>query len=94
MTGQNYEQGIGEQVPEQEVADQLQNITDENVANVKFSIKPMTSEYVAKYAVDKTLEGKELIIPGTRNKILHAISKLTPSRISSKVVYKNQTRKI
>ena len=65
-----------------------------NVANVKFSIKPMTSEYVAKYAVDKTLEGKELIIPGTRNKILHVISKLTPSRISSKVVYKNQTKKV
>ena len=37
MTGQNHEQSLGEQVPEQEVADQLQNITDENVANVKFT---------------------------------------------------------
>jgi len=29
-----------------------------NVANVKFSIKALSSEYVAKYAIDKTLKGK------------------------------------
>lgn len=34
-----------------------------NVANVKFEIHALTSEYVAKYAVDKMLKNKFYIIP-------------------------------
>ncbi len=64
-----------------------------NVANVNFTIKPLSSQYVAKYAIDRMLEGKELIIPGTKTKFLHILSKISPTSISSKVVYKNQTRK-
>lgn len=64
-----------------------------DVANVKFSIKPLTSQYVAKYAIDKTLKGKLVIIPGFKIKILKVLSKIAPDNLAMKIVYKNQTRK-
>ena len=64
-----------------------------NVANVKFSLKALSSEYVAKYAIDNTLKGKLMIIPGIKIKILRILSKLSPDKLTMKVVYKNQTRK-
>ncbi len=64
-----------------------------NVANVKFTLKPLTSEYVAKYAIDNMLKGKKIIIPGIKTKFLHLISKISPTNISSKVVFNNQTKK-
>lgn len=63
------------------------------VADVHFSLKPLSSEYVAKYAIDKTLKNKLMIIPGTINKIIQVLSKLSPSKLTSEVVYHNQTRK-
>ena len=39
------------------------------VANVKFALGGLSSEYVAKYAVDKTLRGKMVIIPGKLMKL-------------------------
>ena len=65
-----------------------------NVAGVNFSIKPLPSEYVAKYGIDKMLKGKRTIVPGIVNKCMHFLSKIAPSSISMGVVYKNQTRKI
>ena len=65
-----------------------------NVANVKFSIKALSSEYVAKYAIDKTLKGKLMIIPGIKIKLLRILSKISPDKLTMKVVYKNQTRKM
>lgn len=64
-----------------------------NVADVKFSIKALQSEYVAKYAIDKTLKGKLVIVPGTKIKLLRVLSKISPDKLAMKVVYKNQTRK-
>lgn len=64
-----------------------------NVANVKFSIKALPSEYVAKYAIDKTLKGKLTIVPGIKIKLLHILSKISPDKLTMKIVYKNQTRK-
>ncbi len=64
-----------------------------NVANVKFSLKALSSEYVAKYAIDNTLKGKLMIIPGIKIKILRILSKISPDKLTMKVVYKNQTRK-
>lgn len=61
-----------------------------NVANVHFSIKALSSEYVAKYAIDKTLKGKLLIIPGIKIKILRVLSKISPDKLTMKVIYKNQ----
>ena len=39
------------------------NTNFNNVAGVNFSVKPLTSEYVAKYAIDNMLKGKLVIIP-------------------------------
>ncbi len=64
-----------------------------NVAGVSFSMKPLTSEYVAKYAIDNLLKGKRTIIPGKMNKCMHIASKIAPSNIAMSAVYKNQTKK-
>lgn len=64
-----------------------------DVAGVHFSLKPLSSEYVAKCAIDNTLKNKQIIVPGFLNKILRILSKLSPSNLSSEVVYHNQTRK-
>jgi len=64
-----------------------------NVAGVHFSIKELSSEYVAKYAIDKTLKNKLVIVPGLLNKIIRVLSKIAPSKLSSEIVYHNQTRK-
>lgn len=64
-----------------------------DVAGVKFSLKPLSSEYVAKYAIDKTLQNKLMIIPGMLNKIMRILTKISPSKLTARVVYKNQTRK-
>lgn len=64
-----------------------------DVAGVKFSLKPLSSEYVAKYAIDKTLQNKLMIIPGMLNKLMRILSKISPSKLTARVVYKNQTRK-
>ena len=64
-----------------------------NVANVKFSIKALSSEYVAKYAIDKTLKGKLVIVPGMKIKILRILSKLSPDKLTMKMIYQNQKRK-
>ena len=64
-----------------------------NVANVKFSLKGLTSEMVAKYAIDKTIKGKFLIIPGFTIKCLRFLSKIMPDSVMSKACYKSQERK-
>ena len=64
-----------------------------NVAGVHFSIKELSSQYVAKYAIDKTLKNKLVIVPGFLHKIIRILSKIAPSKLASEVVYHNQTRK-
>ena len=64
-----------------------------NVAGVKFAIKQLTPEYVAKYAIDNLLKDKFIIIPGFKIKLLRILSKITPDNLLSKMVYKSQKRK-
>lgn len=64
-----------------------------NVANVKFEIKSLTSEYVARYAVDKMLKNKFYIVPGFTIKLAKFFSKLTPTVILAKCSYYMQKRK-
>lgn len=64
-----------------------------DVANVKFAFKPLSSDYVAKYAIDKMLKGKLLIMPGIQMKINRFFSKLLPDKILSKIIYHSQKRK-
>lgn len=70
------------------------NTNFNKTAGVKFSIKPMSSEYVAKYAIEKTLKGKLIIIPGLKIKCLHVLSKLAPEKIVAEFAYHNQTKKM
>lgn len=65
----------------------------DNVANVSFSLKGQDSKYVAKYAIDKLLNDKFLIIPGFKIKLLKIGAKLIPDNLLSKLVYKSQKRK-
>ena len=64
-----------------------------NIANVNFSIKAVSSEYVAKYAVEKMLKNKKVIIPGMTTKILRVLAKIAPTSVGMYFVYKNQKRK-
>ncbi len=65
----------------------------DKVANVKFSLNGLSSEYVAKYAIDKTLRNKKIIIPGKLMKLLYFGNKLAPSSISLNIAYNSQSRK-
>ena len=69
------------------------NTNFDNVANVKFSLKGLSSEYVAKYAIDKMLKGKKLIIPGKMMKVIYFGNKIVPSKISLEIAYNSQSRK-
>lgn len=65
----------------------------DNVAGVKFSLKGMDSTYVAKYAIDKMLKGKFIIIPGFSIKCLKVLSKIVPDCLLVRFVYMSQKRK-
>ena len=69
------------------------NTDFDNVANVKFSLKGLSSEYVAKYAIDKMFKNKKIIIPGKTIKLLAVISKLSPANIVLYMTYKRQKAK-
>lgn len=64
-----------------------------DVAGVKFTLKPLSSEYVAKYAIDKTLKNKPMIIPGLLNKMMIMLTKVAPSKLTARIVYRNQKKK-
>ena len=63
------------------------------VANVKFDLKSLSSDYVARYTVDKMLKGKTDITPGLSIKLLRLVAKISPTNLASKVVYMTQKRR-
>ncbi len=69
------------------------NTNFNNVANVKFNLKGSSSEYVAKYAIDKTIKNKFMIIPGIKIKLARLASKIVPDFIVAKVCYYMQEKK-
>lgn len=64
-----------------------------NIANVNFSVKPLKSTYVAKYAIDKMLEGKLLIIPGFKMKCARFFGKFVPNKLMLKITHNIQKKK-
>ena len=64
-----------------------------NVANVKFELSSLTSEYVARYTVEKLLKDKFYIVPGKMIKIGKFLSKLVPTPLVAKVRYRLQKSK-
>ena len=69
------------------------NTNFNNVADVNFKAKSLSSEYVAKYAVNEMLKGKFYIVPGAQIKCLRFIAKIVPNNIIAKFAYKVQERK-
>ncbi|MGN1467580.1 MAG: SDR family NAD(P)-dependent oxidoreductase [Ruminococcus sp.] len=63
------------------------------VANVKFALGGLSSEYVAKYAVDKTLRGKMVIIPGKLMKLNKFIQHFAGETVITRISYHIQKRK-
>lgn len=64
-----------------------------DVANVKFGIKALEGNYVAKYAIDKMFKKKTIIIPGISNKLLVIFGKFLPRKLTLKILYKIQRKK-
>lgn len=63
------------------------------VANVKFNLKSLDSDYVASYALNKMFKKKKLIIPGFRIKLGYLASKFMPLNVILKYIYKAQEKK-
>ena len=70
------------------------NTNFNNVADVRFALKGLSSEYVAKYAIDKMLKNKTIITVGWKIKVARFLTKISPDTIASKVCYHMQRRKI
>ena len=64
-----------------------------NVAGVKFSVKPLKSSYVAKYAIDKMFKDKMLIIPGFKMKCAKFFSRFVSDKFMLKIIYNIQKKK-
>ena len=69
------------------------NTNFNNVAGVKFNLNSKTSEYVARYTVNKFLKGKFNIIPGFTIKCVKFFSKIVPNTILAKACFHMQEKK-
>jgi short-subunit dehydrogenase len=65
----------------------------ERVANAKFNINSLSSEYVGEYAVKKMLKNKFEIVPGFSIKMGHFFSHFIPKKIISKFLRKQSEMK-
>ena len=63
------------------------------VANVKFTVQSLTSEYVAKYAIKKMFKRKLIISPGLLMKVTRFLCKIAPEKVMLKVCYNIQKSK-
>ena len=62
-------------------------------AGVSFALKGLSSEYVAKYGVDKALKNKLIIIPGVMVRIGAFVSKFASYKLLLKIMYFVQRQK-
>ena len=62
-------------------------------ANVQFSMKSLSSEYVARYAIDKMFQNKLIIIPGIKMKFTIFFNRLVSNKLAIRIVYKFQKKK-
>lgn len=68
------------------------NTNFNNVANVKFNIGPLTSEYASKVAIEGMFQNKLMIIPNNM-KVNHLLTKVAPTKIVLKVISMVQERR-
>lgn len=64
-----------------------------DVAGVTFGVKPLTSEYVSKYAIDKMFKNKLVIIPGFIMKLSRFFGRFVPVKTLIKITYNIQKKK-
>ncbi len=62
-------------------------------ANVNFSLKGLSSSYVAEYAINKMFKNKLIIIPGFINKLGVIGCKLLPLKVLARIAYNVQKKK-
>lgn len=65
-----------------------------NVAGVKFGVKPLSSSYVAKYAIDNLLKKKMLIIPGFKMKCAKFLGRFVSDKFLLRITYRIQKKKV
>lgn len=63
------------------------------VAGGKFNIDSLQCQKVAKYAIDKTLKNKLIIIPGLTTKLGVFLNRFIPTKLSLRIIYHIQERK-
>lgn len=68
------------------------NTNFEHVANVKFNLDSISSEYAAKYAIDNMFKNKLIIIPPNM-KLIQKLTKVSPVKIILNMNSKIQERK-
>ena len=64
-----------------------------DVAGVDFAVKPLSSTYVAKYAIDQMFKEKMLIIPGVKMKLAKFFGRFASDKALLRMTYKIQKRK-
>lgn len=64
-----------------------------NVAGVEFAVKPLTSTYVAKYAIDMMFKEKMLIIPGFKMKCAKFFERFVSDKALLRMAYRIQKKK-
>lgn len=64
-----------------------------DVAQVKFGVKAISSSYAAQYAIQKMFRRKRIIIPGIWMKIIYIGNRLIPRKFALKICYHIQSRK-
>ena len=64
------------------------------VAGVRFSVKPLKTDYVAKYAIDQMLKGKMLIIPGFKMKCAKFFGRFVSDKKLMAITYRIQKKKV
>lgn len=65
----------------------------DEVANVKFGIQSLSSEYVAEYAIKKMFARQKVIVPGFSMKAGRVLAKLAPESLQMVFAYNTQRKK-
>ena len=63
-------------------------------AGVRFTIKALKSDYVAKYAIDKLMKGKTIIIPGVKMKFVKFGVRFLSDKFVARLTYNIQKKKV
>lgn len=62
-------------------------------AGVSFSLKPISSRFAAKYAIDRCLEGRTIIIPTPSMALGIIAARFVPDKLAAAVIYNLQKKK-